>query len=161
MLDIRAGTTLTIGSRTQLNSLNLGYHVNMANPVKLMADRQGASISIGSDSRIHGSCIHAQERITVGDRVLIAAGCQIMDGSGHDTSFESPDRRITTKGSTKPVIIEDDVWLGAGVIVLPGAHIGRGTIVSAGSVVRGVIPSRSLVSGNPCVVVRSHHSRGD
>ena len=159
ILDVRAGATLAIGSRTQINSFNLGYHINMASPVKLMADRRGASITIGSDCRIHGSCIHAQESVTIGDRVLIAAGCQIMDGNGHDTSFDMPELRIKSKGSPQPVIIEEDVWLAAGVIVLPGAHIGRGSIIAAYSVVRGEIPAMSLAGGSPCKVIKRYEFR--
>ena len=53
----------------------------------------------------------------------------------------------------KDIIVEDDVWLGANVTLLSGAHIGRGAIVGAGSVVRSKVPPYSIVSGNPAKVM--------
>ena len=58
-----------------------------------------------------------------------------------------------------PVIIEDDVWLGAGSIVLPGSHIGRGTIVAAGAVVRGDLPAGVIAAGIPAFVKRRRDER--
>jgi acetyltransferase-like isoleucine patch superfamily enzyme len=126
----------------------------MFSPVKLMADRLNAKIEIGDDTRIHGTCIHAQERIIIGSRCLIAANCQIVDNSGHDLSGDNPSARIITSGMTKPILIEDDVWIGTGVIVLPGSRIGRGSVIGAGSVVSGNIPAMSLAVGAPCRVRR-------
>lgn len=53
----------------------------------------------------------------------------------------------------KDIIVENDVWLGANVTLLAGAHIGRGTIVGAGSVVRTKVPPYAIVSGNPAKVM--------
>ena len=58
-----------------------------------------------------------------------------------------------------PVIIEDDVWLGAGSIVLRGSHIGRGTIVAAGAVVRGDLPAGVIAAGIPAFVKRRRDER--
>lgn len=155
LIDVRAGARISLGAGSSLNSLNLGYHLGMPAPVKLMADRPESEIVIGENSRIHGSCIHAQDRITIGDRCLVAANCQIMDNSGHDLAGHAPHDRIHTQGSTARVVIEDDVWLATGVIVLPGARIGRGSVIAAGSVVAGVIPPMSLAGGIPCRVLRN------
>lgn len=57
------------------------------------------------------------------------------------------------------VVIEDDVWLAANVIVLSGAHIGKGSVIGAGSVVRGVIPPFSIVVGNPGQIVSTREQR--
>jgi acetyltransferase-like isoleucine patch superfamily enzyme len=58
------------------------------------------------------------------------------------------------------VVIEDDVWLARQVVVLPGTTIGRGTVVGAGSVVKGEIPAWVVVSGVPAKVVREISERG-
>jgi acetyltransferase-like isoleucine patch superfamily enzyme len=58
-----------------LNSSNRKYHVNMYGSVKLIADGEGARVSIGRNSRIHGNCIHARGAITIGENCLIAANC--------------------------------------------------------------------------------------
>lgn len=109
-------------------------------------------ISIGSN------CNFAQ-------RVFITGGGGVTIGKwvgfGPDTKvwsvnhrFEDPDRPWMLQGwEKKPVTIEDDVWLGANVFVMPGVTIGRGAIVSAGAVVSKSIPPYALVGGNPGRVI--------
>jgi len=75
-----------------------------------------------------------------------------MDGSGHSLD---PDNRLETTTKGVPIVIEDDVWLATGVIVLPGTTIKRGSVVSAGSVVSGTIEEYSLVAGNPAKIKRT------
>jgi acetyltransferase-like isoleucine patch superfamily enzyme len=62
-------------------------------------------------------------------------------------------KRIAYKGRNYSIVIEDNVWFGARCIILSGAHIGEGTIVSAGSVVSSTVPSFSIVVGNPARVI--------
>jgi len=154
VIDIRHGGRIRIGNGVTLNSIDFGYHVSMYSRVKLVADRKGASITIGDATRIHGSCIHAYSSVTIGAKCLIAANCQIIDGSGHDLSFDNVERRLATTGDSSPIVIEDCVWLGAGCIVLPGVTIGRGAVVGAGSVVTKDVPPMAIVAGNPARVVR-------
>jgi acetyltransferase-like isoleucine patch superfamily enzyme len=159
IIDIRHGGQIIIGDGVTLNSRNRGYHINMHSPIKLYADRAGATITIGQETRIHGSCVHAYQSITIGQRCLIAANCQIFDGSGHDLSFDNLWERINTRGSTAPIVIEDAVWLGANTLVLPGVRIGQGSVVGAGSVVTKDIPRMVVAAGNPARVVRAYDER--
>lgn len=158
IIDIRNGGKIDIGENVTLNSNNHGYHINMHSPVKLFADRVDSLITIGADTRIHGSCIHAYTSITIGKKCLIAANCQIMDGSGHDLSFENIENRINTEGYAKPIVIEDCVWIGANTIILPGVTIGRGSVIAAGSVVANDIPEMVLAGGIPAKVIRTAKS---
>lgn len=66
---------------------------------------------------------------------------------------EMKDELIKDKSYDKDIIVDEDVWLGANVTLLNGAHIGRGCSIGAGSVIRGNIPPYSIVLGNPCKVV--------
>ena len=157
IIDVRDGAKLILGNNVRLNSINRGYHINMFGPVKLFADRPGAIIRIGDDTRIHGSCIHAYENVSIGARCLIAANCNIMDGSGHSLSFDNVDNRVNTHGDIRPVVIEDSVWICANTIILPGVTIGRGTVIAAGSVVTKSLPSMVLAGGNPARVIKSFH----
>jgi len=159
IIDIRRGGQIIIGDGVTLNSRNHGYHINMHSPVKLYTDRAGATITIGRETRIHGACLHAYQSITVGERCLIAANCQIFDGSGHDLSFDNVRERINTHGTTAPIVIEDGVWLGANTLVLPGVWIGEGSVVGAGSVVTKDIPAMVVAVGNPARVVRAYDER--
>jgi len=154
LLDTSQGGRIVIGNNVTLNSRNRGYHVNMHSPVKLMADRPGATITIGDGTRIHGSCLHAWTSITVGKNCLIAANCQIIDSSGHALSFDNVDNRINTKGTANPITIGDSVWIGADTLILPGTTIGRGSVIGAGSVVTRNIPPMSIAAGNPARVLR-------
>ena len=158
LLDIRSGAQLEIGNNVTLTSRNRGYHLNLHSSVKLFADQKGAVISIGNDTRIHGTCIHARKEIVIGQRCLIAANCQIIDSNGHDICFSNVEERTKTKGIARSVIIEDDVWLGTGVIVLPGVRIGKGSVVGAGSVVSRSIPPGSVAVGVPARVVKRDES---
>ncbi|MBG9815428.1 acetyltransferase [Bacillus endophyticus] len=154
MIDIRNGGTVSIGDNVTLTSENKGYHTNLHSPVKLFVDKKGAEITIGNNTRIHGTCVHAYKSISIGANCLIAANCQIIDGSGHDLSFDDPANRINTKGDSKPVIIQDNVWIGINSIILPGVTIGEGSVIAAGSVVTKDVASFSLVGGNPAKVIK-------
>ena len=152
---IKDGGTLKIGDNVTINSDNHGYHVNMYKPCKLLIDRPGGNINIGKNTRIHGSCIHAYEEITIGENCLIAANCQIIDGNGHDLSLQNPENRIHTKGESNPIIIEDHVWIATNVVVLPGVKIGKGSVITANSVVHKNIPPGVIAGGNPIQVINN------
>jgi len=158
IIDIREGASLEIGDNVTLSSRNKGYHINMHSPVKLFADRRDAVIKIGANTRLHGTCIHAYQSIEIGNNCLIAANCQILDGSGHDLSFDDVDNRINTTGNASPIKIDDSVWIGANSIILPGVKIGRGSVISANSVVVKDIPPMVVAGGNPAKIIKSYDS---
>lgn len=91
--------------------------------------------------------------ITIGENVIIAPRVSIWTYS-HD--YLSPEA-LPYGGPDKLgcVSIGDNVWIGFGAIILPGAEIGEGSIVSAGTVVRGKFPPCSLIAGNPAIVVKA------
>lgn len=148
--------TISIGDGTLINSSNRGYHVNMFQKCKLHADRAGARITIGKNTRVHGSCIHAYTSISIGDNCLIAANCQIVDGNGHELLFDRPQERIHSTDRGKPIAIGDNVWIAAGCTILGGTVIGEGSVIAAGSVVKGEVPPRSLYGGNPAKLIKSY-----
>ncbi len=147
---------IIIGENTTINSSNYGYHINMHSSCKLYADRANALIKIGKNTRIHGSCVHAYNEITIGDNCLIAANTHIIDGNGHELSFDDPANRIHTTDNGRPVTIEDNVWIAANCIVLGGTHIGNGAIITAGSIVKGTIPAKSIYGGNPAQLIKQY-----
>ena len=102
--------------------------------------------------------ITAHEYVSIGNNVLIASKVYISDvshgsyiGSFQSTPNETPSSRTLV---TKPVIIEDNVWLGEGVCILPGVTIGHGTIIGSNSVVTKDIPSNSIAVGSPARVIK-------
>lgn len=153
---INRTATVSIGNNTIINSSNYGYHLNMHSKCKLYADRPNAIINIGNNCRIHGTCIHAYKRITIGNNCLIAANTQIIDGNGHLLSFDYPHNRLNTKDFGKQIIIEDNVWIAANCIILGGTSIGEGSIITAGSIVKGNIPKNCIFGGNPAKIIKQY-----
>jgi len=94
-----------------------------------------------------GVVVAAKESIEIGDDSLIGDFSAIYDSNYHQLDPSHPDK-------PRPVTIGKNVWLGNGVLVLPGSQIGDHTVVAARSVVKGALPPRVLAAGNPAVVVR-------
>lgn len=90
--------------------------------------------------------------VTIGHDVRIAHRVTIMSS---DHNFESRDRCIREQGlSVSPTRIDDDVWIGAGAIILPGVHLMKGAIVAAGAVVTKDVSAYTIVAGSPARPVR-------
>lgn len=152
----RNKASIFIGDNVTIYSISSSYHASMHSPCKIVADKGGAIIRIGNKSRIKGVCIHAHNEIIIGKRCLIGANTQIIDSNGHELSMNNPSNRINTISKPKQVHIGDDVWIGINTIILPGTKIGNGSIVVAGSVVRGEFPQKSLIGGNPAVILKDY-----
>ena len=117
-----------------------------------------ASIKIGSDVFIGKGAIFLAElsHITIGSKVMFGPRVMILGGDhniaeiGH-FMFDVKDKR---PGNDVPVVIEDDVWIGARAIILKGVTIGRGSVIAAGSIVTKSIPPYSIVAGVPARVIK-------
>jgi len=153
IIDIRNGASITLGNNVLLRSSNYRYHANVFAPVKLFVDRPNAKISVGNNTIIVGTCIHAHDNISIGDNCLIAANTQIIDSHGHELSWDDPANRINTTSKAKPIHIGDNVWIGLNSIILPGVTIGSGSVIAAGSVVTSSIPPMVVARGNPAQVI--------
>lgn len=112
-----------------------------------------AGIRIGRDSLISEyTVIRGQGGVTIGDRVYTSPMTQIV---AVNHVFDDPDRPFVEQGITaEGIVIEDDVWLGAGAVVTDGVRIGRGAVVAAGAVVTADVPANSVVAGVPARIVR-------
>lgn len=93
--------------------------------------------------------------VNIGNDVRLAQNV-VLSGLNHN--YEEIDSPIHAQGvSTKPIIIEDESWVGANVVILPGVTIGKHSIVAAGSVVTKSAPPYSLVAGNPARVLKKYN----
>ena len=90
-------------------------------------------------------------KVIFGDNVFIAPNCGFYT-AGHPIDSE---RRNEGLEYAYPIIVGNDVWIGAGVHVMPGVTIGDNVVIGAGSVVVKDIPSNSVAVGNPCKVIRA------
>ncbi len=93
--------------------------------------------------------ISSAERITIKDNVMIANGCYISDADWHGIYD-----RTQIIGNSKPVLLEDNVWLGDSVIVNKGVTIGENSVIGSYSNVTKDIPPNVIAAGNPCKVIR-------
>jgi FkbH-like protein len=129
---------IAVGSDLVLNST--------FSPVELVA-HPGGTVELGDRVAInYGTAISARSLVRLGNRVSLGPYCILCDSDSADEN-----------GSVAPsssIEIEDDVWLAGRVTVLPGARVGAGSVVTAGSVVSGQIPPGVVAGGNPARVLR-------
>jgi acetyltransferase-like isoleucine patch superfamily enzyme len=109
-------------------------------------------LHIGSNVITNDAYFDTCGEITIGDATFFGWGVRILTGT-HPIHAKGISRQQTS--SSKPVFIGPGVWIASYAIILPGAVIGEDSVVSAGSVVKGVFPSGLLISGNPAKTVKS------
>lgn len=121
----------------------------------------GCNTYIGSDCCVNFNVVFLDSgEIRIGDRVLIGPNCSLLTPI-HPTEAEARAFHTASDGHkyliirALPIIIEDDVWIGGNVTVLPGVKIGAGAIVGAGSVVTKDVEPGATVVGNPAHLISS------
>lgn len=146
---IKWGKNFTTGYNCRIDALPLNKNIKFC-------------IEIGENCQLNDNChIGAVKKIKIGNDVLIASRVFISDHNhgfyGDMNIHDSPDTKpLLRKLSYKEVIIEDNVWIGEGVCVLPGVHIGKGSIIGANSVVSKNIPPFSIAVGIPAKVIKRY-----
>ena len=112
-----------------------------------------AHIRIGRDSLIgEYSVVRGQGGVTIGDRVYTSPFTQII---AVNHVFEDPKRPFVDQGITaEGIVIEDDVWLGAGAVITDGVRVGRGAVVAAGAVVTSDVEPHTVVGGVPARLIK-------
>ena len=112
----------------------------------------GYQTTIGSGCFVNfGVVLLDVARVTIGDHVQIGPNVQFLT----PTHPLDPDARRSGLEAAEPIAVEDNVWLGGGVILLPGVTIGADTVVGAGSVVTKSLPAGVVAVGNPARVIRT------
>ena len=108
-------------------------------------------VLIGNHTRIgiHDTIIGP---VTIGNHVNLAQGITV---TALNHNFKDTSLRIDEQGfSTKPIVIEDDVWIGANAVILPGVTIGKHVVVAAGAVVTKDVPDNTIVGGVPAKEIK-------
>ncbi len=133
------GTRIVIGAQASLDSF-----------VKIKPAGGSGDLIIGERTVINSGCVlYTGNGIQIGNDVAIAANCTFAPVNH---AFKDKTRRINQQGflpSRGGIVIEDDVWIGANVVILDGAILRTGCVIGAGSLVRGEIPAYSIYAGNP------------
>ncbi|MCC0022611.1 MAG: acyltransferase [Hyphomicrobiaceae bacterium] len=137
------GTRITIGDHSVIDSF-----------VKFKPAGGLGDVRVGSRVTINSNCtLYTGNGIQIGNDVAIAANC-VFAPTNHE--FADAGALIRDQGfrpSKGGIVIEDDVWIGAGCVILDGAHIRKGAVIGAMSLVRGEVPAYEIAAGNPLVKV--------
>jgi acetyltransferase-like isoleucine patch superfamily enzyme len=117
-------------------------------------DLPHAFIRIGANSLIgEMNVLRGQGGITIGDRVYTAPLVQIL---AVNHIYSDPTRPMIDQGITaEGIVIEDDVWVGAGAIITDGVRVGQGAVIAAGAVVTKDVPPHTVVAGTPAKVIKT------
>ena len=145
-INLGIGLTTGVGCRIEAFPLNKEIVLQFGNNIQM-------------NDYVH---ITAIKGVTIGNNVLLASKIYISDCSHGSYSGDENDSNPTTipidrKLFAKPVVIEDDVWIGEFVSVLPGVTIGKGTIVGANSVVSKSLPEYVIAVGIPAIPIKKYN----
>jgi len=169
-------TNIEVGENTVLDSSFCFKHYFSALPVGFragsnctfwrtsLAAEENALIEIGDHTYIANASLVCSEKISIGSHVLIAGGVTVADSDFHpimpaariaDTIALSPvgNRSRRPFVSTKPIVIEDDVWIGCNATILKGVRVGAGAIIAPGALVIEDVPPAAEVAGNPARII--------
>jgi len=122
-------------------------------------------IEIGNNTSIrHNVSIRSVKSVKIGNNVIFASHIVVTDNNNHPVNPEDRKKMISSGWSTKfwkwkyseskPVVIEDNVWIGQNSFIMKGVRIGENSIVATGSVVVKDVPANSIVGGNPAKVLK-------
>lgn len=122
-------------------------------------------ITIGKCTTINkGTTLYANNEIKIGDYCMISYDVEIHDNNGHPLSAMIRREQLIQKSKgipndnylakSKPINIEDDVWIGMHSIILKGVNVGKGAIIAAGSVVTKDVPPFTIAAGNPAKAIK-------
>lgn len=137
---------ISIGNNCSFNSSHRSNLIGVYSPCMISTIERNAKIEIGNNCGLSGTVIASALHIKLGNNVRCGANTLITDSDWHTDDYRT--------GKNKEVIIDDNVWLGYGVKVLKGVHIGENSLIGAGSIVTKDIPANVVAAGNPCKIIK-------
>ena len=139
-----------IEDSTRGTRIVIGAHASIDSFVKVKPAGGNGDLVVGDRTVINSGCVlYTGNGVLIGNDVAIAANCTFAPVNH---AYKDMSRRINQQGflpSRGGIVIEDDVWIGANVVILDGAILRTGCVIGAGSLVRGEIPAYSIQAGNP------------
>lgn len=142
-----------IGDNIKFNNHTVFNFAGIKRPTSISVSKD-ASLIIGDNCGFSGTAIYCSEQIIIGRNCLFGVNTSIWDTDFHDINRRFPDDVNNTK--TKPIIIQDNVFIGANTIVLKGVNIGEGAVIGANSVVTHNIEAFTINAGNPCKRIKKY-----
>jgi acetyltransferase-like isoleucine patch superfamily enzyme len=158
-MEVGSGTRLARIYATWPHQARLGANCKIEHGVYFHFDglyKPGPSIVVGDDCFIGSNCeFNITTRLEIGSDCLIASGTVMVD---HNHGMELEDLIRVQKGTSSPITIGKNVWIGAKCIILQGVNIGDGAIIGAGTVITKSVPEHTIVAGVPARVLRTRAS---
>ena len=160
---VRGKGIITIGDDFHLTSDDCLNPICRNLRAVLFVPQKESKIIIGNNVGMSSVCLWAQKGIMIGDNVNIGGDCLIMDSDAHPIDYmhrrdsfiqEFGQIEYESKIHSCPIIIEEDVWIGARCQILKGVKIGARSIIAAGSIVTKDIPSDVIAGGNPARIIK-------
>lgn len=149
----RVSTMADIEDSVRGSRIVIGEHSVIDSFVKIKPAGGTGDLIIGARTTINACCVfYTGYGISIGNDVAIAANCVFAPVNHEFSQRDELIRKQGFKPSKGGIIIEDDVWIGAGCVILDGAVIRRGSVIGAMSLVRGEVPGYSIQAGNPMVL---------
>ena len=162
-LKIHVGALVQIGNNCTIMS-GAGLNPLSRNIKTCIYVGKKATLKLGNDVGISSSTLWVKESVSIGNSVAIGADCIIMDTDAHNLDWKIRCSEETNEygepvdmvtAASAPIVIEDNVLVGARCIILKGVTIGARSIIGSGSIVTKDIPSDCIAAGNPCKVIKS------
>lgn len=141
----KEGGNITIGNKCSFRSRELSNYLGINHRCILFTYGKGASITIGDNCGFSGTTINTASQIKIGNNVRCGSNSMIMGTDGHFEDVRS--------GGSKPIVIEDGVWVGSNSVIMKGVTIGRYAMIGANTVCRCNVPAYAIVFGNPSKLV--------
>lgn len=153
LLQVPNWKNVRVGQGVWLISDSYFSEPGISHPVLIRLLNDSARLSIGDNVGISGGGICVQTEVIIGNDVMLGANTFITDTDFHPLLAEN--RRFSDANiRTRPVLIEDNVFIGMNSLILKGVHIGRNSVIGAGSVVSHDVPANEIWAGNPARFVK-------
>jgi len=155
-VDVAMGGKMSIGKNFRMNNGKYYNKIGRQQPSMFIVTKEG-DLSIGDNVGLSATTFFCTLKITVGNNVKIGGNCIFYDTDFHSLNYlERRDEKLDAeKRRSAPVVVEDDVFIGAHSTILKGVTIGKGSIIGAGSVVSKSIPPNEIWGGNPIAFIKS------
>ena len=145
-----SNSSIIIGNGCKFNSAKNSVLIGLPQPCAFVTMDKNAEIIFGNNCGASGVKIAARTKVIIGNNVLLGSGCIILDSDGHHSDLLKRKQDIIP---SRPINIEDNVFIGLQCTILKGVTIGKNSTIGARSVVFNDIPENSIAVGNPCKVI--------
>lgn len=156
VIHVKKSGKFKIGKGFNMNNGKYFNQIGRQQPCYFIVGEK-AELTIGNNVGISGAAIVCMNNIKLGDNVKIGGNTAIYDTDFHSLNANDRIKPIEDRSfiSTKPIIISNNVFIGAHTIILKGVSIGENSIIGAGSVVSKAVPANEIWAGNPAKFIKN------